>query len=58
VVLATKTFGKSSAAELPVDDAIINKKYQGGRMMRIWQKRANRALWLTVERNGTAVMWL
>src|SRR5918999_2350537 len=28
------------AAELPIDDALVNQKYQGGRMIVIWQKHA------------------
>jgi hypothetical protein len=50
VVLATEPFGKSSAVELPVDDTKINKKYQGGRMMWMWQKRANLPQSVTVKR--------
>src|SRR5262245_46576767 len=40
VVLATTPPGTSAAAELPIDDAPDNQKYQGGRMILLWQKRA------------------
>src|SRR4029078_5706135 len=31
--------GSAPAAELPIDDAIANQKYRGGKMMLLWQKR-------------------
>src|SRR6185503_18117047 len=41
VVLATISPSEVSlAAELPIDDAIANQKYRGGKMMLLWQKRA------------------
>jgi hypothetical protein len=30
----------SVEAELPIDDALANEKFQGGRMILLWQKHA------------------
>src|SRR4030095_6858447 len=36
----------------PIDDALDNQRYLGGRMILLWQKHANRVGWLTAAGRG------